>query len=137
MNCDLNIMRLTRYRLCHGRVACLFILWVFFASVPIISVIAQKSSSFPKTKNTQMNCLHLNISCICHHLFARLRENLICLLGWFSIELTTTNLVLNALVDYKFSSLFFSCFLIFHNSLKMQRKKFFLICDLRGSNQRP
>ena len=130
-------MILKRCRLCHGRVGCLFILRVFFASVPIISVIAQKFSSFPKTKNTQMNCLHLNISCICHPLFARLRENLIFLMGWFLIELTTTNLVLNALVDYKFWLLFFSCFLIPNNSLKMQRKKIFLIGDLWGSNPRP
>ena len=130
-------MSLARCRLRHSRVRCLLILRLLCVSVTIVSVITKKFSFFSKTKNSQMNCFCVNISCICHPLFVRLRKNLIFLMGWFFIELTTTNLVLNALIDDKFCVLFFSCFLIFHNSIKTHRKKFFLICNLWGSNSRP
>ena len=129
-------MILTRCRLRHGRVRCSLVLRIFYVSVTIISVITKKFSFFSKTKNTQMNCFCVNISCICLPLFAQLRKNLIFLMGWFFIELTTTNLVLNALVDDKFCVLFFSCFLIFHNSIKKQRKNFFLNCNLWGASSR-
>ena len=45
-------------------------------------------------------------------------------MGWFSIELATINLVLNALVEYKFCVLFFSCFSIFHNSIQSKGRSF-------------
>ena len=80
---DLKIMRLTRCRLRHGRLRCLLVLRHFFVSVTIISVITQKFCFLSKTKNTQMNCFHVNISCICHPLFARLRYNLIFFIDWF------------------------------------------------------
>ena len=79
---DFEIMRLTRCRLRHSRVSCLLILRLFCVSVTIVSVIT-KFSFLSKTKNTQMNCFHLNICCICHPLFARLRYNPIFFIDWF------------------------------------------------------
>ena len=83
-----------------------------------------------------MNCFHVNISCICHPRFARLRAILIFVMGWYLFELTTMNLVLNALIEYKFC-VFFSYFLIINDSIKSQRRSFFLNCDLWGSNSGP
>ena len=80
---DLKIMRLTRCRLRHGRLRWLLVLLLFCVSVTIISVITLKFSFLSKTKNTQMNCFHSNISCICHPLFVRLRYNLIFFIDWF------------------------------------------------------
>ena len=70
-------------RLRHGCMRCLFVLRHFCVSVTIFSLITQKLCFFSKTKNTQMNCFNVNISCIWHPLFARLRYNLIFFVDWF------------------------------------------------------
>ena len=121
---DFKIVSLTRCRLCHGHVHCLLILW-HFLSAPNILVSAQKFSFFlPKLIKNINWTVFMWTSLAFVTFFLRDCGKLWCFKGLIFNWTNNNQLVLNGLVDYLFSLLFFSCLLIFHNSIKSEGKFF-------------